>query len=65
MARELDVYLDQDLIGNLVQDNHGEVTFHYRENWIDDPQAVPLSHSLPLRKQEFTRRECIGFFNER
>jgi serine/threonine-protein kinase HipA len=63
MARELDVYLDQNPIGKLEQDNHGEITFQYNENWIDEPQAVPLSQSLPLRKQEFTKRECIGFFN--
>jgi serine/threonine-protein kinase HipA len=63
MARELDVYLDQILIGKIEQDNHGEITFQYNENWINDLQAVPLSQSLPLRKQEFTRRECIGFFN--
>ena len=63
MARELDVYLDQNLIGKLAQDSHGETTFQYHESWIDDPQAVALSQSLPLRKQEYTRRECIGFFN--
>jgi serine/threonine-protein kinase HipA len=63
MARELDVYLDLNRVGKLLQDNHGEITFQYHENWIHDPQAVSLSQSLPLRKQEYTRRECIGFFN--
>ena len=63
MARELDVYLDQNLVGKLAQDSHGETTFQYHTGWIDDPQAVSLSQSLPLRKQQYRRRECIGFFN--
>ena len=63
MARELDVYLDQNPVGKLLQDDHGEKTFQYHESWLNDPQAVALSQSLPLRQQEYTRRECIGFFN--
>ena len=26
------------------------------------PAAIPLSHSLPLRKERFNRNECRGFF---
>lgn len=63
MARELDVYLYRHLVGKLVQDDHGEMTFQYTKDWMKDKQAVPLSQSLPLQSQVFTRKECIGFFN--
>lgn len=63
MARELNVYLYEHLVGKLTQDNHGEISFKYDEKWTSEPAAIPLSQSLPLRSQVFTRRECIGFFN--
>ena len=62
MARTLDVYLHDDLVGNLVQDAGGEMTFQYAERWLSQPGAAPLSQSLPLRKEAYQRRECRGFF---
>jgi serine/threonine-protein kinase HipA len=61
MARTLDVYLHNDLAGHLVQDDSGELTFEYAESWLNRVGA-PLSQSLPLRKERFTRKECRGFF---
>jgi serine/threonine-protein kinase HipA len=62
MPRTLDVYLHSPLVGQLIQDDHGQMTFCYAENWLNDPNAVSLSHSLPLRKEQFSRDECRGFF---
>ena len=62
MARTLDVYLHRDLVGQLTQDNHGHMTFRYAEAWLEHREARPLSHSLPLRKERFSRKECSGFF---
>ena len=62
MRRTLDVYLHRDLVGQLVQDEHGEIAFHYTEHWLNNPSARPLSHSLPLRKEPFARKECRPFF---
>jgi serine/threonine-protein kinase HipA len=61
MARALDVYLHNDLVGHLVQDD-GDMTFQYAEGWLETPGALPLSQSLPLRKERFRRRECRGYF---
>jgi serine/threonine-protein kinase HipA len=36
--------------------------FQYTESWLDNPNAVALSYSLPLRKERFGPRECRGFF---
>jgi serine/threonine-protein kinase HipA len=62
MARSLDVYLHQHFVGLLIQDIHGEMGFQYAASWLADPDAMALSHSLPLRAEAYSRRECRGFF---
>lgn len=62
MARTLDVYLHNELVGHLVQDDGGQMVFDYAESWLQKPGATPLSQSLPLRRERFKRNECRGFF---
>lgn len=62
MLRALDVYLHRRLVGHLVQDEHGLMSFQYASEWLDAADTVPLSHSLPLKKAPFGRNECRGFF---
>ncbi len=50
MARTLDVYLHQELAGQLIQDDGGQMVFDYAESWLSNPDSIPLSYSLPLRK---------------
>ena len=59
----MDVYLHKDLVGHLVQDNGGQLLFQYVEDWVENPNSIPLSQSLPLRRERFTRKECRGFFS--
>jgi serine/threonine-protein kinase HipA len=62
MAKTLDVYLHRHLIGQLIQDDHGQVAFTYGESWLNNADAIALSHSLPLTKRRFSRNDCRGFF---
>jgi serine/threonine-protein kinase HipA len=62
MARTLDVYLHRELVGHLIQNDGGQMVFDYAEGWLQRPDATPLSHSLPLRRERFTRKECRGYF---
>src|ERR1700741_3145305 len=62
MARMLDLYLHQHLVGHLVQDDDGQMSFEYLESWLAKPGAAALSQSLPLRKERFPAKECRGFF---
>jgi serine/threonine-protein kinase HipA len=62
MARTLDVYFHEALAGHLVQDDGGQLSFRYVEDWLSKRGATPLSVSLPLRKEGFAGKECRGFF---
>jgi serine/threonine-protein kinase HipA len=62
MARTLDVYLHDELVGHLIQDSGGQMGFDYGESWLAKPGATPLSQSLPLKKGRFKGKECRGFF---
>lgn len=62
MIKTLDVYLHRKSVGRLIQDDHGLLLFEYDENWLNNPDAIALSISLPLRKRQFRGKECKGFF---
>jgi serine/threonine-protein kinase HipA len=62
MARMLDVYLHEQLVGHLIQDDGGQMSFEYFETWLAKPGAATLSQSLPPRKERFSAKEYRGFF---
>ncbi|MCI0622318.1 MAG: type II toxin-antitoxin system HipA family toxin [Acidobacteria bacterium] len=62
MGRTLDVYLNNELVGHLIQDDGGQMVFDYNASWLQKTNATPLSQSLPLRRERFRRNECRGFF---
>jgi serine/threonine-protein kinase HipA len=62
MARMLDVCLHEQLVGHLIQDDGGQMSFEYLESWLAQPGAATLSQSLPLRNEPFPAKECRGFF---
>ena len=62
MTRTLDIWWDERVVGQLTQDQHGDLGFAYAPAWLDDEQARPLSASLPKRAEPFSRRECRPFF---
>ncbi|MEZ4972374.1 MAG: type II toxin-antitoxin system HipA family toxin [Cyclobacteriaceae bacterium] len=62
MTATLDVYLSADLIGHLVQDEHGQILFQYSPAWLANTNAIPLSLSLPLQKEQFGEKQCQPFF---
>ncbi|MCH8135169.1 MAG: HipA N-terminal domain-containing protein, partial [Proteobacteria bacterium] len=62
MARNLNVYYDRELAGQLIQDDGGQMTFQYDKDWLTKPEPIPLSRSLPLREELFTQKDCRAFF---
>ncbi len=62
MKRTLDIWWDGGLVGQLTQDEHGELGFAYSNEWLARGAAPALSASLPKRVEPFSRRECRPFF---
>lgn len=62
MARTLNVYYDRESVGQLIQDDSGQMSFQYAASWLGRPEPITLSQSLPLREEPFTQKECRGFF---
>ena len=62
MTKMLDVYFHEKIIGKLVQDNHGDMSFTYTADWLSAPNSIRISCSLPLQKEPFKRRSCQAFF---
>lgn len=62
MARILHVWLRDRLVGELQQDEHGQLRFRYAEEWLAAPDAMALSVSLPLRAEGFSQKMARPFF---
>jgi len=63
MAKILNVFLNQELVGKLTQDNAGKISFRYNQGWLENPKKKPLSISLPLQETKFNAKACSGFFS--
>jgi serine/threonine-protein kinase HipA len=62
MTKKLDVYFADEIMGELIQDQYGDIGFTYVQSWLDNPKSIPISCSLPLQKETFKRKQCFGFF---
>ncbi len=60
----LDVRLEEfpDPIGTLTDTDTGELTFHYAPAYLAQPQAYPISLSLPLREKPYGDWASRTFF---
>lgn len=61
MASELEVWLFADRIGTLAL-VEGRLNFHYSPDWLSRPDAVTMSHSLPLQTMPFNDHQTRPFF---
>ena len=61
MTHELEVWLFSDHVGTLALIG-GHLGFCYAPGWLSRPDAVALSHSLPLRAEPFDDRATRPFF---
>lgn len=60
--RVLVVWWADAIVGRLMQDRHGDLSFTYATDWLSSVDRRPLSRLLPLRADPFDRRECRPFF---
>jgi serine/threonine-protein kinase HipA len=61
-SRELCIYLDGVLAGELRQSSSGDLRFTYDESYQQRDSATPLSLSMPLTAREHRKRVTLPFF---
>jgi len=61
MPKQLTVWLFGQQVGTLAQVD-GHLGFGYAPEWLSNPNAVPLSQSLPLQAEPFDDRASRPFF---
>lgn len=58
----LNTFLNSRLVGQLYRQSSGAISFIYDRSWIEWPQAIPVSLSLPIREKEYTGAPVIAVF---
>ncbi|NLI74861.1 MAG: type II toxin-antitoxin system HipA family toxin [Candidatus Riflebacteria bacterium] len=60
--KRLAVFLNGERVGTLAEDDSGLLEFRYAPEWIDRPDAMPLSRSLPRQSKSFRGKHARPFF---
>ncbi|HEI6740405.1 TPA: type II toxin-antitoxin system HipA family toxin [Legionella pneumophila] len=63
VMRKLYILMNNELVGELTQDNAGGLSFSYVADWISKPHSRPVSLSLPLVNQKFSGEVVYNFFD--
>jgi len=61
MAELLDVYLNQDLAGQL-EEGRGKLSFTYRQTWLDSKRFIPLSVTMGPQRDPYPDEVTRPFF---
>lgn len=59
----LSVYLNSRLVGRLLRDLAGAISFQYDSSWLQWEFALPVSLSLPLREQAYGGAPVVAVFD--
>jgi len=58
----LRVLLNNQLMGHLIKEAGGAISFRYEESWLSSENALPVSLSLPLREDAFKGEPVAAVF---
>jgi serine/threonine-protein kinase HipA len=62
MSRKAKVFYADHFAGTLAEDEKG-YAFEYDETYLQNPDAQPISLTLPLRKEPFSSKTMFPFFD--
>jgi len=62
-SEKLNVYLHNSLVGYLWLSDTSRFSFQYDPNYLEDPDTIPLSLSLPKREAPYTNDTARPFFS--
>jgi serine/threonine-protein kinase HipA len=60
--KPLNVFLNGRLVGQLLRESSGAISFAYAQEWLAWESALPLSLSLPLREDRYVGAPVIAVF---
>lgn len=60
--KKLDVFLNEEKVGQLEQDESGLLRFMYVSEWLTRDYAIPLSRVLPLTSEPYEGKRARSFF---
>ena len=63
MNRSAKVYVNDDLAGTLHETTDGEFHFQYENSYLNDPSSLPVSLTLPKRKEAYLSSYLFPFFD--
>ena len=61
--KPLNVFLNSRLVGRLLRERSGAVSFQYDSSWLAWEHVLPISLSLPLRDQAYSGAPVIAVFD--
>ncbi|HIF5802092.1 TPA: type II toxin-antitoxin system HipA family toxin [Vibrio parahaemolyticus] len=56
-------YLNHTKVGHLIKQNGGKLQFCYDDSWLNQPNAYPISLSLPLQSQPHKGNPVANYFD--
>ncbi|MEX2115288.1 MAG: HipA N-terminal domain-containing protein [Bacteroidota bacterium] len=62
MSRSATVMFKEKAAGRIFEDDAG-YHFQYNKSYLESPEAVPVSLTLPLRSEEYSSNTMIPFFD--
>ncbi len=62
-TQSLQVRMNDITVGRLIKKSTMDLTFIYDPDWLADPQARPISLSMPLAGEQFTGNLVYNFFD--
>ena len=60
--RTAQIYVDDRLAG-LLKETEGGYSFEYDNDYVSSPEALPVSLTLPLRRNPYTSEVLFSFFD--
>lgn len=63
MTRKANIFVNDKLAGTLIESSEGEFVFQYEAIYLNDPQNLPISLTMPKRKQPYHSPFLFPFFD--
>lgn len=60
--KSLNVFFEDNLVGNFLQNEEMIHSFQYAKDWIKSDEAFPISLSMPLQQEPFGNKVTLAFF---